>query len=232
MRQKELTDFQTSGVECPTCGRDDFSKEGHMKSHHARVHGESIAGEKVECAYCGKSFRRPEGNQTESDNEFCSMECYQSWNRDTGALAGENNPQHKEPLTLECEWCDSAYEVPPVHEDSRFCSAECRHDWMAHRTGPDHPLFNGGHEYYRAVRRALGPTGWGTLRQEQLGDKCDMCGSEESPRGRDLSLHHIIPVMAGGTNHGDNFMTLCEPCHSEAESYCSDLPGFDRILAE
>lgn len=231
MSQKNLSEFETSGVECPTCSRI-FDGENGMKVHHAQAHGQSIAGRRVECSFCGSSFRRKEAASTDSDQEFCSRDCYHSWNKETGARSGENNPQYKEPVELECEWCESKYKVPPVHKESRFCSADCRHEWLSSRTGRDNPLWQGGTDWYTSIRQELGPTGWHTLRKEHLGDECELCGDETSPRGRDLSLHHIVPVLSGGTNGAYNFMTLCEPCHSKVESYCSDLPGFDTFLTE
>lgn len=231
MSQHTLDEYQSSGIECPRC---DYSSDGYqgLGAHWRHNHDGIPPWKKTECEFCGGVFSRASGNRTDSDNEFCSRDCYHSWNKETGALAGENNPQHKEPLTLECEWCGSEYEVPPVHKDSQFCSRECHYEHESTITGPDHPLHQGGRDYYVAIRRALGPTGWGSLRKKHNADKCEMCGAETSPRGRDLSLHHIVPVLSGGTNGAYNFMTLCEPCHSKAEAYCSDLPGFGRILAE
>lgn len=180
------------------------------------------------CDYCEAEYEVT----VNSDQRFCSHECFGKNRTKEGAFRGENNPLYKEDLTLECEQCGCEYDVPPVHKDSRFCSAECRHDWMRSRTGSDHPLHKGGYDYYVAIRNGLSDVGWGTLRKRHNDDACEACGAETSPHERDLSLHHIVPVLAGGTNGEYNFMTLCEPCHSRVETYCSDLPGFDRILAQ
>jgi 5-methylcytosine-specific restriction endonuclease McrA len=231
MKQSTLDEYQSTGVECPKCDYKSGSYAGlggHWRHHHEGI----PPWKKTECEYCGNVFSRSRGNKTDSENEFCSRECYHGWNKETGALAGENNPQYKEPLLLECEQCSCDYEVPPVHSESRFCSAECRHDWLRQRTGTDHPLHQGGYDYYVAIRQGLSDVGWETLRKEHNADECEMCGAETSPNDRDLSLHHILPVLSGGTNEAYNFMTLCEPCHSKAEAYCSDLPGFDRVLVE
>lgn len=42
--------------------------------------------------------------------------------------------------------------------------------------------------------------------------KCDICGIND----QSLELHHIIPVMCGGTNNEDNIQMLCHKCHMEA----------------
>lgn len=229
MTQKTLGDYSSTGHECEICGKsfDNIkARNGHRASHSDEI------SHSVNCDYCGGEFEKKPASQRKSENDFCSQDCYHSWNRETGARAGENNPQYKEPVTLVCEWCECEYEVPPVHKDSRFCSQECQSRHKETILGADHPLYGGGYEYYVAIRRALGPTGWESLRKKYNGDECEMCGAETSPRGRDLSLHHIVPVLSGGVNHEDNFMTLCEPCHSKAEAYCSDLPGFEKILVE
>jgi hypothetical protein len=41
------------------------------------------------------------------------------------------------------------------------------------------------------------------------GRKCLKCGTEDS-----LSLDHIVPLSAGGTNDDDNLQTLCKRCNS------------------
>lgn len=41
------------------------------------------------------------------------------------------------------------------------------------------------------------------------GYACVLCGSHD-----DLTLDHIIPVTAGGTNDPDNLQTMCRPCNS------------------
>jgi hypothetical protein len=212
-RPSLVNDKNYCGMDCLSKGKE--GKKPHNKNREIR-----------NCGYCSGEFEVT----VNSEAKFCSRECYHSNNKETGALKGENNPIYKEPVEITCEWCGGTDMVPPVHSDRRFCEAECKHEWMASRTGPDHPLFEGGRDYYVAIRRALGPTGWESLRQEYNKNECKMCGAETSPRGRDLSLHHIVPVLSGGTNGGYNFMTLCEPCHSKAETYCSDLPGFERYL--
>jgi hypothetical protein len=201
-----------------SCRKEAFSlKKPHNKSHEVR-----------KCDRCGVKYEVRE----KSDKRFCNRECYHSYNKETGRLKGESNPQYKEPVELECEECSETYFVPPVHSGSRFCSTECHNEHKRSITGPEHPLYKGGYDYYVAIRSGLSSVGWETHRQRHNKDECEICGAETSPHGNDLSLHHIVPVLSGGTNGAYNFMTLCEPCHSKAESYCSDLPGFGSVLVE
>lgn len=41
------------------------------------------------------------------------------------------------------------------------------------------------------------------------GWECKRCGGHV-----DLTVDHIVPVVAGGTNDFDNLQTLCRPCNS------------------
>ncbi|MFC7137372.1 HNH endonuclease [Halobaculum litoreum] len=56
-----------------------------------------------------------------------------------------------------------------------------------------------------------------------------MCGSEQgADDGRALHVHHIVPVLAGGTSEPWNLITLCAACHRRVETYTKDI--VDLIL--
>lgn len=234
-------DLNKINVECANCGNS-IQRHGRYIEKYDKFYcsdecqSDAKEGEEPpnknrevrECDYCSQSFEVTKNR----DKRFCSQTCYHSWNKETGARAGENNPQYKEKLTLECDWCGEDYKVHPVHSGSNFCSLECHNDHKRSITGSDHPLHKGGYDYYVAIRRGLSDVGWETLRKRHNGDECEMCGAKTSPNGRDLSMHHIVPILSGGDNGGYNFLTLCEPCHSKAEAYCSNLPGFEPVLVE
>ena len=190
-------------------------KEGHKGREPANKNREER-----ECKQCGGSFSAT----VNSPKKYCSRNCYHSWNKENGVLRGENNPKWKADLEFECEQCGDKYTRPESHKEfTRFCSDECRSEHLTTVTGNDHWHWQGGKNYYTAIRSSLGPTGWHTQREKHLQDECEMCGSETSPGGRDLSLHHIIPVLSGGTNGEYNYLPLCEPCHSKVESTTSDI---------
>lgn len=67
--------------------------------------------------------------------------------------------------------------------------------------------------FYEAVRRGLSDRSWPTVRRAQRDPKCKLCSVEEN-----LEVHHIVPVLRGGTNESWNLMTLCTSCHRGAES--------------
>lgn len=173
----------------------------------------------LECDVCGECFEKP---PSEADARFCSWSCYSSWREGKTFWSGGGK------ITEHCERCGDEFERYPSEGNGRFCSHSCMYEWFSSRTGQDHPLWEGGVDWYRAVRSAHGPTGWHTQRKEHLGDECKVCGTSEAT----LSLHHIVPVLAGGPNAPWNYMTLCRTCHRQVEDYTRDLPGMEPVLTE
>ena len=52
---------------------------------------------------------------------------------------------------------------------------------------------------------------WQVLREyvlERDNYKCSKCGSDNQ-----LQMHHIVPLMLGGSNETENIITLCSKCH-------------------
>lgn len=89
-------------------------------------------------------------------------------------------------------------------------------------SGPDHPHWNGGgRRLYRKLRLSYGTRTWGMVREnvvERDGNVCQFqgCGSET------LAVHHIVPVLAGGTNSEDTLLSLCPHHHKVAEIYTKE----------
>lgn len=282
MRQSELREFSPTGVECPTCGRDDFASEQGMKCHHTKIHGESIAGVVFECDWCGDESRRSPGHIHEDMNNFCSMECrgkYRSehfvgedssrWDGGKVELTcascgdsytkspsrtnesrfcsrecqGEWQSEHwvgdhwqqwsGGTVTVECDACGGDFsEYPSDAERRRFCSRACYDEWQTGRlTGQDHPRWRGGKSIYDAVKKQLPGLPWRAQREKakELDDRaCQMCGDTDSR----IDSHHIIPVMAGGTNELWDLTTLCEVCHGKVERYTWQIPEINPVLTE
>lgn len=118
-------DGNNSDVECPTCGKDDFSSRRYTKIHHKCVHGESIAGVEKECRECGETY--PARADEAEASKYCSMDCLHEALRDQVACV--------------CEWCgDKFSEKRSRASKRRFCSAECRFDWQSDAfCGDSHP---------------------------------------------------------------------------------------------
>ncbi|MFC7059861.1 HNH endonuclease [Halovenus salina] len=66
---------------------------------------------------------------------------------------------------------------------------------------------------------------WEKIRDLHLDDECAICGDPD-----DLCLHHIIPILTGGTNDSYNLLTLCRQCHTRTEWYTREFT--ERHLVE
>jgi len=144
-------------------------------------------------------------------------------NKQSGAKAlrqwRENNPEEFQRIVEE-----AAPKGAPAREENG----------MAGVTGQDNPNWRGGKSIYDAVKKQLNPESWKRTRKrirERAGHECEHCGGE-SGRDRDLDVHHIVPLMAGGTNEDWNLIALCESCHREVEAYTRDLADMESVLTE
>jgi hypothetical protein len=150
------------------------------------------------------------------DRRFCSWECMGEWR---STLTGEENPKYQGgKTTLSCEQCSDEFKVWPAKaEERRFCSDVCMGEWYSeHQSGQDHPGWRGGKSIYDAVKTLLNNEPWERISQNHRSKNtvCQLCGADKR-----LQVHHIIPVMSGGTNEPWNLMTLCVSCHGKAESF-------------
>lgn len=132
-------------TECPTCGRDDFTSEQYMRSHHAQAHGESIAGFEFTCEWCGKEGVKQQIDDRD-DHQFCSKDCYQEWRSEN--LTGEDSPMWEgRTVAVECDWCGEDTEKAKVRleeNEHAFCSRDCHGEWIsANQSGQDNPQWVG-----------------------------------------------------------------------------------------
>lgn len=124
-----------SSTECPTCGRDDFASKGSMRSHHARIHDESLR-EVVElsCDWCGTKYETP--SYKEDESRFCSGSC-----RSKSIGANRKSQPNTRDVALKrddytCQRCGC--EVEKGHRESQR-SAEVHHLVPRAAGGPDAP---------------------------------------------------------------------------------------------
>lgn len=99
---------------------------------------------------------------------------------------------------------------------------------MSGRTGQDHHLWRGGKSIYDAVKKQLGDRPFHRIADDVRADECYMCGAD--PVDRRLDVHHIVPILAGGTHGKWNLLTLCRSCHDTAEWRTRDL--LDPVLVD
>lgn len=71
-----------------------------------------------------------------------------------------------------------------------------------------------------AAVRGVRPPFWNIIRRSVLerdGHQCQICGSFS-----DLSVHHIIPLSAGGDSTAANLRVLCHTCHQKEHGHKSE----------
>lgn len=85
------------------------------------------------------------------------------------------------------------------YEHTHYCSSVCKNKgiWSKDRK-KGRPVFWDSIQY-------------DTLKRDQ--HRCRLCGSEKN-----LTVHHMIPVAAGGTSEEWNLITLCHACHMKVHS--------------
>jgi len=114
--------------------------------------------------------------------------------------------------SFECAHCGDTFtrEVEP-DQTRTYCSRSCQAKATA--TGTDPREAKKG-----ARKRAL----------ERDDYTCQRCGREVESGDRETAksaeVHHLIPKMAGGTDHLDNLVTLCYRCHKRAHRKMGKIP--------
>jgi len=233
---KEHGERITATIVCKNCESEFEVHESHTDRRtfcstecKGEFYSESRKGEKspfyerveLVCEKCGSGFEVLP--KREDKARFCSDECRCRWLRE---LEPEEHPRYKERKTFVCDVCGEKYQVKPANEErTAYCSRECQTEAKKELYGPKAPQWKGGGTatIYSAVRNGLSKESWERLRRRERGRECENCGAREG-----LHLHHIIPVMSGGTNGEWNLMTLCEECHSKADSLISDIQ--ERVI--
>jgi endogenous inhibitor of DNA gyrase (YacG/DUF329 family) len=195
---------------CPTCG-DTFSSEFGVKQHHAKSHGESIAGVPVNCENCGNTVRKKSNQVEQWDNHFCGDGCRFEYTR------GENHHQYDR-VAVDCDNCGKEVKKRPCRIEGReytFCDMSCRdvfYEESGMFSGEDSPSWKGG---------SIQPygCGWLQLRNEIVSEDgcCQSCGSEQQ-----LVAHHIKAVRSfeneEDAHYRENLATLCRTCHPTFEA--------------
>lgn len=212
-------------IECEQCGDDflvkprdkDTARFCSKECQHAFLNDNHR--KTAFCDVCGDEY---EVKAAVADTtRFCSRECLSESRKE--AFTGETNPRWKGgPRSVSCEVCGEEYEVRAAKEaQTRFCSSECKGiKYQKERRGRGNPSWEGGFfDIASRVRSLLGETDWDRLAPQVREPECECCGAVASEDGRAHHVHHIIPVLAGGTNEDWNLMTLCPSCHRRVEEF-------------
>lgn len=217
-------------LECEVCGDEFQVRASHADDRRAcsweckgAWRSEGFTGEDhprwkekqtLECDFCGEEYTVEP--HREDETRFCSEECWEDY------ISVERT-------VVECDHCDDEFTIPATKaEQRRFCSQKCYGQWISvHRTGQDSPNWRGGKSIYDAVKKQFHGPSWQTRRKyhRQQEPECHICGTTEK-----LNVHHIIPIMSGGTNDKWNLMTLCVSCHNRAEAFTREY--IEPVLIE
>jgi len=117
------TETKDSSV-CPTCG-DSFNSVRGMKTHHAQVHNESIAGVETTCGWCDSTIRVPSCRMEDKEHVYCDSECM---SKHYQTFEGEDNPLYNR-VEYDCDYCGQTMERKPSrldYHDYLFCSYVCK----------------------------------------------------------------------------------------------------------
>ncbi len=94
--------------------------------------------------------------------------------------------------------------MTPSVADRRYCSYECSN--ATTKAGERNYSWRGGDVYY-----------WKQKARERDDFTCQLPGCGFRHEGKHSHAHHRIPRAAGGTDHLDNLITLCNKHHHVIE---------------
>jgi len=145
--------------ECPTCSRKFSSKRG-VKVHHAKIHGESIAGVEVACDHCGETKIVVPDRVERYDKHYCDNVC-------SGADRGNCK-------TVECHWCGDDNEISKYRVENferNFCDDNCKGAWQSTRTGEDAPAYKPNKQHTAECANCGGEVGHRTPTRIERADR-------------------------------------------------------------
>lgn len=191
-------------TKCPKDGCSYESSKTGVKIHYKKKHGESIAGFKYSCAWCGESVVK---TSSQYEKAFCSSSCEDSWQSKN--WSGENNPNYQgKTLTLSCNYCGSEFkrhESQTKSNRGRYCSKSCK---AKDKTGKESPAWK---EINAESERFT------TFERGQILNRDDYTCQECNATSKALHAHHIKPSSDNPELAHDieNGITLCIDCHAQ-----------------
>lgn len=228
-------------VQCDECGVEMTRPPSEVETGDMNVCSkqcqDAVLGHGTEskhtCDYCGDNFTRLD-SRVRGEHKFCGNECYRAWSSEN--IRGEQHQNHGigDAITVPCDYCGQHVRVTAdkKEQNRHFCGDECYARWQSENVhGQTNHNWRGGSSIYSAVKRQLGERSWRCISRrakKRDGHACQMCGDANSK----LHTHHIVPIMAGGTNGFWNLMTLCTECHGTVEAHTRTLCGMESVLVE
>jgi hypothetical protein len=211
--------------ECPKCDFGTDSSRG-IQSHRVQKHNDDLSQE-IECEVCNTVVERTPSEINEKT--FCSWECrseYLSGKEQPDELVEKRAAAQRDKVKVECDYCGEAFLRTPKRVEKfehQYCDRECKGKHHSEKfSGSSHPRWSGGAAGIDFIRKHIRDEGWQQTAErvrKEYERTCQMCGSKPSDRDRALDVHHIVPLVAGGTNADGVLLPLCFDCHRSAEAY-------------
>jgi hypothetical protein len=173
------------------------------------------------CANCGTEITRCESHFR--GRPLCSRSCYAEWLSDN--WSGENHPLWARRKT-ECGHCGEELWRKAHQFDGRthYCSYHCAAE------GRRRPW---SQSFLLSVRSALSGNRWmrtaNNVRSRRE-HECQLCGETKPVSGMSHTVHHIVPVVAGGCNADELLMIVCSTCHPKIDAYTRAIPEVESLL--
>lgn len=163
-----------------------------MKAHHAQVHGESIAGIVVECDECGEEHRKLKSAVENSDNDFCSRDCMNSYIKGRERETHWKMPEkYRDREYLHELYHDKGLSSPEIAEKAGVTKTTVL-DWMQ-RLDIDRRSVDAGEEH---------------LQYDRVQVECDICGEALSrvPYQMEQNEHHFCSHECAAEWRAENYI--------------------------
>lgn len=177
----------------------------------------------LDCDYCGSKTKVYTSELEKYTHHFCSQQCKDSHHSEN--YSGENHPRHNiGGVEVNCNTCgETMLRRPSRAKGKTFCNKSCEADYISKRQrGDSNSNWQGGVEKDNYGRN------WRQKRKEALkrdNFSCVSCGMSRDEHhqkyGKDLDVHHKIPISEFGepedANYMTNLVTTCRSCHASLD---------------
>jgi len=210
--------MKAPNCKCDYCGKDIYKRPDQIRKYKTRFCNNTCASrsrkvrETRECSACGKKVTR-KPSEFESDNVFCSQDCYLPYLRN---LQEKRHKNLRKEYT--CFYCEKSFERLPSQVKGKkylYCGMPCKDKHNGelfsrenhHRWNPD--LTDKERESRRKNQAYIN---WRESVYRRDNYTCQCCGDD---RGGNLIAHHILNFSEYGDLRYEvgNGKTLCEVCH-------------------
>lgn len=222
---------------CLQCGKEFKSQIKDAKFCNQQCMGkwksENMVGEKSSawkirtikpCEYCGKEIEVLPFRNNRSKHHFCSVDCYDNWQKESGWNKGINHVNYAERYEIKCSYCGEV--LPPMTQHQinmykhHFCTnKDCLFKWRKLHSpkGENHPRYNPNLTNEDREDRRNSPYYNEWIRQiyKKDGYVCRCCGKNSGFNAHHLNGYNWDKEHRFDVNNG---ITLCEDCHKEFHS--------------